>query len=146
MKKIEFKTQKPKISINQINSFEQEYSQYNIQLPNDYKYFLINNSNGGRPIQRIYWDEKEELELGIAFFYSINEGNYPLNKMIENIYIDETIPEGYFPFASNGGSGQYVFSMKDSDFGCIYIVYSDSIEPFKICNSFEEFINRLEED
>ena len=146
MKKIDFKTKWPEITMEGLNSFERKYSKYNLKLSESYKYFLTTMSNGGRPVQGIFWDEEKELELGVAFFFPIYEGKSSIEQKLKFIYEDDIFPLGLLPFASDGGSGNYLISMRKEDFGQISIMYSDSEVPLILCNSFEEFINKLEEE
>ena len=141
MKNINLRAQEKSVGLMEINQFELDNG---FKLPKSYKTFL-SNSNGGVPRERIYWDPENELELGISHFESLKYGSYPLEDILENVYTNETVPRGFVPFASDGGSGQYILSTNSEDFGEIYVIYSDSEEPFKLCDSFDDFINRLEE-
>tara|TARA_R110002073_G_scaffold313380_2_gene485272 strand:- start:41417 stop:41803 length:387 start_codon:yes stop_codon:yes gene_type:complete len=123
-----------------INTFEQENG---FKFPIDYKLFLLSN-NGGVPKENLYYDEENRLEIDIALFRPLKYGNYPLEEVIKDLHEDDYISTSFLPFARDSGSGQYLLSMRNEDFGSVFINYSDSIEPLKLCNSFEQFIDRLE--
>ncbi|EDP96807.1 SMI1/KNR4 family protein [Kordia algicida OT-1] len=140
MKKITLELQEKKVTLNEINSFEKEYG---FKLINSYKSFLTEN-NGGVPIENIFWDGN--IASGVSVFFPLKYGKNSLENTISYLHREDALPKTYFPFASTGGASIYAFSMKKENFGEVYIFNFDGSEPFKITNSFEEFIESLEID
>lgn len=138
MKKITLELQEKKVTLDEINSFEKEYD---FKLIKSYKLFLKEN-NGGVPIENIFWNG--DIESGVSVFFPLKYGRNTLENIVSNIHREDALPKTYFPFASTGGVSIYTFSMKKENFGEIYIFNFDGSEPFKIANSFEEFIDILE--
>ena len=120
----------------EIEGFEKEYK---LNLPQNYKQFLLKN-NGGVPKENVFWDG--ELEMGVSYFYPLKYGETKLENIIEVIWREDALPKEYFPFASTGGAGDYAFSLNNEE---VYLFNYDGSEPFKVTNSFEEFIGYLEE-
>ena len=139
MKKITLKLQEEKITLEYLNSFE---NTYNFNIPNSYKEFLVEN-NGGIPVEKIFWDG--EIECYVPHFYSLKNGEYPIEEIIKELHREDALPTYFFPFASTGGAGSYAFSMKNEDFGAVYVFHFDGSEPLKLTDSFEDFINAMEE-
>lgn len=140
MKTITLKLQQEKISLFEVEQFEVDNG---FILPISFKQFLVQN-NGGVPKERIFWDGV--LESGVSYFYPLIYGENTIEKIINSIHRDDALPNSFLPFASTGGAGDYTISMNKDSFGAIYIFHYDGSEPFKIANSFEMFINQLEED
>ncbi|CAL2091531.1 SMI1_KNR4 domain-containing protein [Tenacibaculum sp. 190524A02b] len=139
MRKITLEFQEKKLNIEDISTFEKEYK---FVLPESYKKFLLEN-NGGIPKESIFWDGT--IESHVSNFYSLKYGNVTLENIIKEIHREDALPTIFFPFASTGGGGDYAFSLKDSNFGEVYLFHYDGSEPFKICSSFDDFIKSLEE-
>ncbi|WP_111684587.1 SMI1/KNR4 family protein [Winogradskyella tangerina] len=87
-------------------------------------------------IQRYYFFKFESIDA--------TEPKSSIEQKLKFIYKDDLFPLGLLPFARDGGSGNYLISMREQDFGQIFIMNADSEMPFFLCNSFEEFINKLE--
>ena len=140
MKKINLEHQQEKVTITEVEQFE---SDIGFKLPKSYKQFLTQN-NGGVPRERIFWDG--EIESGVSYFYPLKHGKNTIEKIIGLIHREDALPKTFLPFASTGGAGNYVISMNTDSFGEVYVFHYDGSEPFKMANSFEEFINYLEEE
>ena len=108
-----------------------------------YKQFLLKN-NGGIPKENIFWDGN--IESRISFFFPLKYGEHTIENVISNIHREDALPSMYFPFADTRGGAIYSFSMSNDNFGEVFLFHFDGSEPLKISNSFEEFINNLEED
>ena len=140
MKKITLKHQEEKVTIPEVEQFELDNG---FKLPISYKQFLAQN-NGGVPKERIFWDG--EIESRVSYFYPLKYGENTIEKVIGLIHREDALPNTFLPFASTGGAGDYTISMNDDSFGKVYVFHYDDSEPFKMANSFEEFINYLEEE
>ena len=143
MKKIALKHQEEKVTIQEVEQFESDHV---FKLPNSYKQFLAQN-NGGVPKEKIFWDG--EIESGVFYFYPLKYGDTnALEHIIPVLHDNEEkiLPVTYFPFARTAGGSIYAFSMESKNYGEVYIFHYDDSEPFKMANSFEEFINYLEEE
>ena len=139
MKNITLQYSEQLLKISEIELLE---AQNNFKIVQSYKQFLLKN-NGGVPKENVFWDG--ELEMGVSYFYPLKYGEHTIEEVIENIHREDALPKEYFPFASTGGGSIYAFSMLDDNFGEVYLFHFDGSEPFKVTNSFEEFIGYLEE-
>jgi hypothetical protein len=52
-------------------------------------------------------------------------------------------PYSYVPFAYDAGSNIVFISLRDNDYGCVYIYAPDGGNIFFVASSFEEFRERL---
>ncbi|RBW59437.1 hypothetical protein DS884_06775 [Tenacibaculum sp. E3R01] len=138
MNKINFKKVNKKIELSDLMDFE---IQFGFTIPEHYKSFLIEN-NGGVPVERVFWNG--ELELGVGAFYSLKHGDSNLGDILNIVYGDNSLPRFFLPFAHTRGGSDYVIDLREKRLNDIYIYHYDGSEPFKIANSFEEFINNLE--
>lgn len=140
MKKITVNNSKDILIELDILNFE---NKNNYKLPLSYKDFLLKN-NGGVPNENIFWNGV--IEADVAYFYSLKYGNNNIESVMSNIHRDDALPKTFLPFASSGGGSMYAFSMEKTGYGEIYLFHFDGSDPFKLCESFEDFINNLEED
>ncbi len=139
MKKIEFKNQVKKVSESEILTF-QKINEF--KFPKEYIQFLT-SSNGGVPVENMFYLEEDDSEFFITKFYSLKHSGYPLEKVVENLYEQEVLPKDFFPFASTGGAGVYAFKM-EAEFP-VYVFTFDVLDPLQLSYSFEDFIDTLEE-
>lgn len=118
------------------------------EIPLSFKNFYKKN-NGG-------FLSEEDMEAGVwglpvNGFYSIKYGEKTIEKMVNNY--GDLIPcdDGnggwkkftFIPFSYDNGGNPIFVSLRESDYGCVYIYAPDGDNLFKISNSFEEFISRL---
>ncbi|MCO7184130.1 SMI1/KNR4 family protein [Tenacibaculum sp. XPcli2-G] len=140
MKKITLNNSKNSLTNLEIENFEKKN---NFTFPVSYKKFLL-IGNGGVPKENIFWDG--EIESDVSFFYSLIYGSNNIESVLENLHREDALPKTFFPFASTGGGSIYAFSMREDSFEEVYLFHFDGSEPLKLCNTFKEFINNLEED
>ncbi len=140
MKKIKLLNQEQKLEKNELKLFEKNS---NISLPNDYKEFILLN-NGGVPEENLF--KGTNFEARIADFYSIKYGRFPMENLLEMLHSEESLPKHFYPFGSNLGGSDYVFSIKEEDYGVVYFYHYDGSPPYKLADSFKEFIDSLEKE
>ncbi len=142
-----------KINNSEINAFEK---QFEIELPKDYKEFLINN-NGGYPTELLLTPEFEEVDpttlesrgqaINVERFFSLNEIAFEYEDILDETYI----PAEYIPFANTAfGNLILIYVGSKKDYGSIYFsnhdLFDENNDCFtlsKISNSFSEFIDSL---
>ena len=127
-------------------------TEYNLKLPNSYKEFILKN-NGGYPNLELYESENEEFILDS--FYALKRG-YELmsDEVMSSLFainshqeLENNIPNYLYPFANNINNHNFCLSMREEDFGSVYITYLDTRKNniTLVSNSFSEFINGLKE-
>jgi len=103
--------------------------------------------NGGFPAE----EDVESGQWGFqAGFFPIKYGKLSIERLVEDI--ENIEPEdrrfgtwekfSFVPFASQVG-GIIFISLRDDDYGHVYIYFQDGDNIFKIYPSFEEFRRRL---
>ncbi|WP_299105588.1 SMI1/KNR4 family protein [uncultured Tenacibaculum sp.] len=130
---------------------------YNLKIPDSYKQFILKN-NGGYPEFSAYGNPYEDgfvIDVFSCFdteydrYNSSSEVALPsVNDTIDTHQVlENNIPKFLFSFGLDEGGNDFCISMRDEDFGTIYAFYMDGTaeEPVFICDSFEQFINGLED-
>ncbi|WGH74643.1 SMI1/KNR4 family protein [Tenacibaculum tangerinum] len=151
MKDIKITESAKPVSLDEFNSF---INKYNLKLPETYKSFIL-KYNGGYPKLSAYGNPYEDGSE-IDSFYSVTlKDNNEIDDLIissrdvikSHQIMEDNIPSHFYPFADDSGGAKFCLSMRQEDFGKIYLVFLDgtSNEPTLICDSFEEFINGLED-
>ncbi|MGB0868176.1 MAG: SMI1/KNR4 family protein [Flavobacteriales bacterium] len=153
MKEVILEDKNKDISLDEIKLFMNEF---NLKLPKGYIDF-ISKQNGGYPSLSAFGNPNEDGVV-IECFYciSLNEYDYYTNEIqilpsreIIQIHqiIEQNIPSDLYPFGYDTGGAKFCISTRDEEFGEIYMFYMDgtSEEPVYLCDSFEEFINNLED-
>jgi len=124
-------------------NFEQLFAR---EIPPSFRAHYM-SFNGGSPTE-------EDVEAGrwglpVHGFNSIKYGTLPIERLIEDIgaielEIGSWAPYSYVPFAYDAGGSTVFLSLRDSDYGCVYICAHDGSGSFKlVATSFEEFRERL---
>src|SRR5688572_8111980 len=125
-------------------NFEQLFTR---ELPPSFRAHYM-SFNGGSPAE-------EDVEAGRwsrqVDFLPIKYGTLPIEKLIEDIGVIEPendkfgswAPYSYVPFGGHVG-GTLFLSLRDSDYGCVYIRFFDGSDGiFFVASSFEEFREKL---
>lgn len=152
MKKIKITDSIEKISSNELDEF---MKMYDLNLPNSYMEFILNN-NGGYPDKSNFYSKKVDLEFDLDFFYSIDlnyqnrdvlnalEDLVTVNEIINDYQIEEKeLPNFLYPFGQNSGGATYCISIRDNDYGVVYLHYWDGSQIQYIEDSFTKFIEGL---
>jgi len=105
--------------------------------------------NGGGPAE-------EDVEAGrwglpVHGFNPIRYGTLPIERLIEEMGAIEPqddkfgswAPRRYVPFAYDAGGNPLFLSLRDDDYGCVYIYAPDGGNVARVARSFEEFCERL---
>lgn len=137
---------KKKLNQSELTAFEEDN---NIQLPEDYKKFLLHNNGGTPPNDRRYtiWEvDDDEVDLRIASFHPIKDGSYTVKDALFHLVKKEIIPNYFLPFGDNGGDAEFCMSLREEDYGAVYYMVLDEevINPIKLASSFTAFIDKLE--
>ncbi|WP_299132979.1 SMI1/KNR4 family protein [uncultured Tenacibaculum sp.] len=150
MKKIELKLGGIPISKEELEKFIKEFG---LKLPNLYKSFIL-ASNGGYPNLSAFGNPYEDGSEVDSFYTITMVDNDKIDDLVissrdvikTHQILEKNLPSHFYPFADDIGGAKFCFSMKNSDFGSVYLVFLDGTadEPIFICDSFEEFINGLE--
>jgi hypothetical protein len=95
--------------------------------------------------------KKMSKQVGISgqFFFPIKYGTLPIERLAEDIESIEPKDRkfgwekfSFVPFACEVG-GTVFISLRDEDYGHVYIYFEDGDGIFEICSSFEEFRLRM---
>lgn len=124
----------PKITEIELQAFENKIGK---KLPYDYRQHMI-NFNGGKAIgENIYFDLIDD-DIIFSHFHALKDPDN--NLVLERYNVGFSLLDGII--ISNIRGGCLAISLSNQDFGAIYAFYSDT-DPFKIANSFTEFIEGL---
>lgn len=125
------------ITLHDITVFEENLG---YKFPESYKKHIMQH-NGGKP-------EKDYIQgLRVSYFNPIKYGDDTLEDNIEDF--KDLLPTGFLPFTTDWGGNPICISLKlGNNYGKIYYcpMDIDEIVPKLISNSFQEFINGLEEN
>lgn len=141
-----------RVSLNKLDEFVKKY---NLNLPNSYLEFILQN-NGGYPDKSNFYSKKVDLEFDFDFFYSIDldyqnkdvldalHDLVTVNEIIDNYQIEEReLPAFLYPFGQNSGGAVYCISTRKQDYGIVYLHYWDGSELQYITDSFTDFIDNI---
>ncbi|MFK7797672.1 MAG: SMI1/KNR4 family protein [Aureispira sp.] len=134
-----------KLTQAELTAFEQEHQ---IELPKDYKAFILANNGGIPPDNRRYTIvelDGDEVELGIASFHPIKYGNYTVKSALFYLVETEIIPAHFLPFGDNGGEAELCISLREEEHGAVYYMALDSdvLFPIKLATNFTAFLQNL---
>jgi hypothetical protein len=137
----------PTISEIDLARFERDA---NLALPADYRKFLLKH-NGGRPFPADFMLtlENETVHSRIHFFFGLND---PMESCCLRWNLEltkETRPAGTLPIASDEGGNRLYLRWNRPDAGSVHFGPTPSdgrnVRLVRICGSFTEFLDRLEE-
>ncbi len=134
-----------KLTKDEFKEFEQLFHQ---KIPEAFKLYYMNN-NGGFPAE-------EDVEAGrwglpVNGFNPIKYGRLPIDKLIFDLgdIVASDAELGiweklwFIPFAYDSGGNTIFISLRENDYGQIYIYAQDGNNIFNIMPSFEAFIQKL---
>lgn len=130
-----------------IQSFEKLLSK---AIPNSFKAHYKTN-NGGSPSESDI--EEGNWGLPVCGFYSIKYGQLRIEDVISDISPIEPEDNEYgtwtryefLPFAYDFGGNPIFLSLREKDYGRIYLYAPDGKKIFDVSDSFENFLQRLYE-
>ncbi|KWW21751.1 SMI1 / KNR4 family protein [Peribacillus simplex] len=133
----------PKIFLQDINQFEQEYD---VNLPKQYVDFLL-KYNGGYPQESNFKISDDEGESLVNKFYGIGDMKSNLAKVFE--VLEGEIPDEFISIANDPGGNEILLGVSGEYQGKVYF-WNHDIEPeeemdnmFILADSFTEFFNTL---
>ena len=115
----------PAITRLELEQFEQKLG---YTLPQSYKNFLLEN-NGGIPEPEFFWSESRQKELEFSYFLGLDptqtnadtEGFYDLNCAYKDLFFYNMQQGFLLPIAPDGEGNDYCLSLREQDYGKIYI-------------------------
>ncbi|OBW59799.1 SMI1 / KNR4 family protein [Solibacillus silvestris] len=135
----------PKISLQDIKQFEQEYE---VTLPKQYVDFLL-EYNGGFPQKSNFKLPDDEGESLVNKFYGIGDMKSNLGKVF--VVLEGEIPEDFISIGNDPGGNEILLGVNGEYQGKVYFWIHD-IEPedemdnmFILAGNFTEFFNNLYE-
>jgi hypothetical protein len=155
MKDLKLRNVSKKISSTELKSFMNEFA---LKLPESYIKFILKN-NGGYPEISAY-DNPYEDGFTIQCFNRISPVHETILEILEKKEVnsarstiethqrlEKNLPDHLYPFGLDVGGNDFCISMKEDDFGAIYRFFMDGTadEPIYITDSFENFVNALED-
>ncbi|MFS0765701.1 MULTISPECIES: SMI1/KNR4 family protein [Peribacillus] len=136
-------SENPKISLQDIKQFEQEYD---VTLPKQYVDFLL-EYNGGYPQESSFKISDDEGESLVNKFYGIRDMKSNLGKVFE--VLEGEIPEDFISIANDPGGNEILLGVSGEYQGKVYFWFHDiELEDemgnmFILADSFDEFLNNL---
>lgn len=135
----------PKISLQDIKQFEQEYE---VTLPKQYVDFLL-EYNGGFPQKSNFKLPDDDGESLVKKFYGIGDMKSNLGKVF--MVLEGEIPEDFISIGNDPGGNEILLGVNGEYQGKVYFWIHD-IEPedemdnmFILAGNFTEFFNNLYE-
>ena len=128
----------------EIQDFEKKF---NIKLPDDY-IKLLKYANGGHPQLDSFLvkDQDENNRWSVDKFYHLDSNInaiYNLWKMNEEW--QKVLGKNAITIAIDGGGNQIFLDIKSSDHSIMLCIHDENYKIIEVADSFEEFIDRLEE-
>lgn len=129
----------------EFRDFERIFSR---QIPPSFKAHYMAN-NGGSPTEEDV--ESGQWGLPVHGFNPIKYGKLTIERLVEDIESIEPKDQrfgsweksSYVPFAYDEGGNTIFISLRDNDYGYVYIYASDGRNIKNIAPSFEQFVARL---
>ncbi|ALI01336.1 SMI1/KNR4 family protein [Pseudomonas sp. FW306-02-F02-AA] len=122
------------LSVQDLNEFEKKFS---VPLPTAFKEFYLRNNGGYLP------ESKSDNEFLLGGFTPIKHGEVSIEVVHHDLTDDISSLKKMIPFAYDQGGNSFLLSVKDDDYGNIYLFLMDEKELAFVCSSFEEFIAEL---
>jgi len=122
------------LSVQELIEFQDGFG---AQLPVAFRQFYLEHNGGDLS------DSNGDNDFLLGGFTPIKYGVAP----VEVVYRDlvDSLPslEGLIPFAHDYGGNSYLLSLRNDDYGKIYLYLMDEDELAFVCASFEEFMAEL---
>lgn len=106
-------------------------------LPAQFKNFYLVNNGGYLP------EDNSDNPFLLGGFIAIKYGRVPIEKTYERLINGFPELKEMIPFAYDDGGNCFLLSLKDNDYGKVYIWLMDEKELGFVSQSFDEFINAL---
>ncbi|EEJ7234992.1 SMI1/KNR4 family protein [Salmonella enterica subsp. salamae] len=123
-----------KLTQDEFSEFERYFSK---KFPDSFRNFYLEN-NGGYLSESAY-----PSPLLFSGFISIKYGKVPIEKTYQDLIDDFLELKDMVPFADDEGGNCFLLSLRDKDYGQIYIWLMDEKELAFVSESFDEFMNEL---
>ena len=129
----------PNTSIEKIEEFERDYE---LELPGEYKKFLLLN-NGGTP-DKVYYIENN-ADLVVNFFLSLGSKKFSLEEYIEDWHEDK-FPREFVPIGEDAFGNIICISCIGENKGQIYFFDHETTKIRFIAPSFQHLLENLRAD
>ncbi|MFW0767453.1 SMI1/KNR4 family protein [Trabulsiella odontotermitis] len=106
-------------------------------FPDEFRDFYLENNGGYLP------ESVQPSPLLFSGFIPIKYGRVPIEKTYYDLVDDFPELKNMIPFADDEGGNCFLLSLRDKDYGRIYIWLMDEKELGFVSQSFDEFINAL---
>lgn len=107
------------------------------KFPDGFRDFYLENNGGYLP------ESEHPAPLLFSGFIPIKHGKVPIEKTYQDLTDDFIELKDMVPFADDEGGNCFLLSLRDKDYGKIYIWLMDEKELTFVSESFDEFINEL---
>jgi hypothetical protein len=128
-----------------------------LQIPDDYKVFLLKN-NGGEPKEYAIKFNENQLEIGgeeLGYFYGLETKTENILDALDNL--QHFLPENLIPIADTPGGNLFLLSVNKDTYGNVFykdheiedsFEFSDSNKKLPesmllVANSFSDFLTKL---
>jgi cell wall assembly regulator SMI1 len=128
------------------DALEQCEKDLGVRMPDQFRSFLLKH-NGGRPTPACFDFRDSEGGSTIQWFHGISE-DYNKSLLRKSRMFHERIPQGLLPIASDDGGNQICISVRETDYGKIYLWDHEDPDPDNIivvADTFDEFLAGLHE-
>ncbi|EJX0404038.1 SMI1/KNR4 family protein [Salmonella enterica] len=123
-----------KLTQDEFVEFEKHFSK---KLPDGFKNFYLENNGGYLP------ETVHPSPLLFSGFISIKYGKVPIEKIYQDLIDDFPELNDMVPFADDEGGNCFLLSLRDKDYGRIYIWLMDEKELVFVSETFDNFIKEL---
>ncbi|EDS4738684.1 SMI1/KNR4 family protein [Salmonella enterica] len=123
-----------KLTQDEFVEFEKHFSK---KFPDGFKNFYLENNGGYLP------ETVHPSPLLFSGFISIKYGKVPIEKIYQDLIDDFPELNDMVPFADDEGGNCFLLSLRDKDYGRIYIWLMDEKELVFVSETFDNFIKEL---
>lgn len=123
-----------KITQDEFSEFEKKFSKI---FPDSFREFYLENNGGYLP------ESVHPSPLLFSGFNSIKYGKVSIEKIYQDLIDDFNELKDMVPFADDEGGDCFLLSLRDKDYGKIYIWLMDEKNLSFVSKSFDDFINEL---
>ncbi|WP_434563250.1 SMI1/KNR4 family protein [Pseudomonas sp. D2-30] len=122
------------LSVQELNEFQEKF---NVELPTAFRQFYLKHNGGDLA------ESNSENDFLLGGFTPIKYGQAPIETVYRDLTDDVPSLKQMIPFAYDHGGNSFLLSVKEADFGNIYLYLMDEEDLAFVCESFEEFLAEL---
>jgi cell wall assembly regulator SMI1 len=132
--RLKLEDSKQALSVQELNEFQEIF---HVQLPTAFRQFYLKHNGGDLS------DSNDDNDFFLGGFTPIKYGDAPVETIYRDLTDDIPSLKQMIPFAYDRVGNSFLLSVKENDFGYIYIYLMDEEELAFVCESIEEFMSEL---